>query len=260
MSIHSSAIIGKQVELGRGVEVGPYSIIKGRVRIGDGTKIGSHSVIGSDFGIVEMGEDNIVFASAMIGGPPQDLKYNNEPTKLVIGDRNSFREFVTLNTGTVTGGGVTTIGNDCLLMTYVHVAHDCHIGNHVVIANASNFAGHVTVEDNVRIGGACVFNQFVRIGKYSFLAGDSSANKDILPFSIAQGRYAVARAANTIGLERAGFEALDVESIYKAIRIVTKGDRTMEEAIEEIRTSCKPSDHIDYLVKFISSSERGIAR
>ncbi len=260
MKIHPSAIIDKHVELGRNVEVGPFSVIKGRVRIGEGTRVASHVMIGSDHGIVEIGKDNVVFSGAMVGGPPQDLKYKNEPTKLVIGDRNNIREFVTVNIGTQSGGGVTRIGSDCLLMAYVHIAHDCTIGNHVVIANAANFAGHVIVEDQVKIGGVCAFNQFVRVGKHSFIAGDSAVNKDIIPFSIAQGRYAVARAANSIGLERDGFVAVDIENIYKAVRIITKGERTIDEAVEEIRASCGFSEHIEYLINFIKSSERGIAR
>lgn len=260
MSIHSTAIIDKHVELGRDVEIGPYSIIRGNVKIGSGTKIQSHVVIGSDHGIVEMGENNLVLSGAMIGGPPQDLKYNNETTKLIIGSGNTFREFVTLNCGTVSGGGVTRIGNQCLMMAYVHIAHDCDIGNKVVIANSCQFGGHVQVGDNAKIGGVCVFNQFVRIGKHCFVAGDSAVNKDLIPYSIAQGRYATARAANSIGLERDGFDAKDIEAIYKAVRFITKGDRTIEEAVDEIRTNCAPSEHIDYLVNFLTTSERGIAR
>lgn len=260
MKVHPSAVIDKQVELGKDVEVGPFSVIKGRVRIGDRTRVASHVMIGSDHGIVEIGKENVIFSGAIVGGPPQDLKYRNEPTKLVIGDRNNIREFVTVNIGTHGGGGITRIANDCLLMAYVHIAHDCVIGNHVVIANASNFAGHVIVEDQVKIGGVCAFNQFVRVGKHSFIAGDSAVNKDIIPFSIAQGRYAVARAANSIGLERDGFAPNDIESIYKAVRIITKGERTIDEAVEEIRSACGSSQHIDYLINFIKSSERGIAR
>jgi UDP-N-acetylglucosamine acyltransferase len=260
MKIHSSAIIDPHVELGKDVEIGPYAIIKGRVRIGDGTRVGSHVVIGSEHGIVEMGSHNVISSGAVLGGPPQDLTYKNETTKLVIGNHNSIREFVTLNIGTKKGGGITRIADHCLLMAYTHVAHDCQIGNHVVIANNTQFAGHVIIEDHVKIGGMTGFNQFVRVGKHSFLAGDSAFNKDILPFSIAQGRYAVARATNSVGLERDGFPADEIESIYKAIRLILKGDRTMDEATEEIRTSCPKSENIDYLLNFIKNSERGIAR
>lgn len=259
-SIHPSAIIGPDVTLADDVFVGPYAVIKGKVTIGGGTRIESHVVIGSDNGVVEIGKRNHIFSGAMIGGPPQDLKYEGEPTKLVIGDGNMIREFVTINIGTVTGTGVTMIGDGNLLMAYVHIAHDCHIGSHIAIANTSNFAGHVTVEDNVRIGGVCAFNQFIRIGKYSFVTGDSAVNKDVMPFTIAQGKYAVSRAANTIGLERAGFSKEHVDSIYKAVRILTKGNRTIEEALQEIESSVAPNEHVAYLVNFVKSSQRGVAR
>jgi UDP-N-acetylglucosamine acyltransferase len=145
-------------------------------------------------------------------------------------------------------------------MAYVHVAHDCHLGHHIVIANTTNLAGHVTIDDHVRIGGVCSFNQFVRVGRYAYIAGESAVNKDILPFSIAQGSYASARATNKIGLERAGFSANDVENIHRAIRSILMGNRTIDEALEMIQCECTASDHIRYFVDFVKSSERGIAR
>ena len=258
--IHPTAIISKGVELDTDVHVGPYSVIEGHVRIGKGTRIKSHVIIGSEFGRVEIGMGNQIFSGAVVGGPPQDLKYKSEPTQLKLGDNNVIREFVTLNLGTVSGGGVTSIGSNNLLMAYVHVAHDCSIGSNVVIANTTNFAGHVTVEDNVRIGGVCSFNQFVRVGQYAYIAGESAVNKDILPFSIAQGSYAVTRATNKIGLERAGFSAEDIENIHRAIRLIAMGNRTVDEAIEQIQKDCGNSQHIQNFLKFVQSSERGIAR
>lgn len=260
VEIHPTAIIDKRVELDPGVVVGPYSVLKGKVYVGSGTVIESHAVIGSEHGAVRIGKNNKIFSAAMVGGPPQDLKFKGEETRLEIGDNNQIREFVTVNVGTVTGGGITRIGSNNLLMAYVHVAHDCQLGSNIAIANTTNFAGHVTVEDNVRIGGVCSFNQFITIGKYSFIAGDSAVNKDVMPFTIAQGKYAVSRAPNSIGLERAGFSKDEVENIWKAIRIVTKGDRTIEEALEKISNECSPSENIQYLVQFIKKSERGIAR
>lgn len=259
-NVHPTAIIDKQVELDSTVKVGPYSLIRGRVRMGRGCVVESHVVIGSEHGSVTMGAENHIFSGAVIGGPPQDLKYKGEPTQLVMGDKNTIREFVTLNIGTESGGGVTRLGSNNLLMAYVHIAHDCQIGNNIVIANSSNFAGHVTVEDNVRVGGICSFNQFIRIGKFSFIAGDSAVNKDIIPFSIAQGKYAVARAPNEIGMERAGFTKQDIDCVYRAIRLLTKGDRTVEESIAEMQEKCMPSESVQYLIDFIKKSERGIAR
>ncbi len=260
VEIHPTAILDKRAELDEGVYIGPYSILKGRVQIGSGTRIESHAVIGCDNSVVTIGKNNHIFSSAMVGGPPQDLKYKGEETRLEMGDGNLVREFVTINVGTATGTGVTRIGSRNLLMAYVHVAHDCKLGSDIAIANTTNFAGHVTVEDNVRIGGVCNFNQFITIGKYSFIAGDSAVNKDVMPFTIAQGKYAVSRASNSIGLERAGFSKEEVDNIYKAVRIITKGNRTIDEALEDIAKECTPSDHIDYLVAFIRKSERGIAR
>jgi len=260
VDVHPTAIVGPQVELDEGVSVGPYSVLKGKVIVGRGTKIDSHAVIGSEHGVVYIGKNNQIFPGAMVGGAPQDLKFKGEPTRLEIGDNNIIREFVTINVGTVTGLGVTRIGDGNLLMAYVHVAHDCQLGNHIAIANTTNFAGHVTVEDHVRIGGVCSFNQFITVGKHSFVAGDSAVNKDIMPFTIAQGKYAISRAPNEIGLERAGFEKNEIDNIWRAIRIVTKGNRTIDEALKDIATECQPSDHIRYLTEFIQKSERGIAR
>jgi UDP-N-acetylglucosamine acyltransferase len=260
IEIHPTAVVDKNVELSENVKIGPYSVIKGKVMIGSGTKIESHVVLGSEHGVVTVGKNNHFLPGAMIGGPPQDLKFKGEETRLELGDNNIFREFTTVNVGTAHGGGVTRIGSNNLFMAYVHVAHDCQMGNNIAVANTTNFAGHVTVEDNVRVGGVCSFNQFITLGKFSFIAGDSAVNKDIMPFTIAQGKYAVSRAPNEVGMERAGFPKEEVENVYRAIRIVTKGGRTIEEALDDIQKECKPSENIKYLMNFIRKSERGIAR
>jgi UDP-N-acetylglucosamine acyltransferase len=260
VEIHPTAVIDKRVELGEGVQIGPFCVLKGKVRIAAGTKIESHVVIGSEKGMVDIGQNNHIFSGAIVGGPPQDLKFNGEATRLEIGDDNAIREFVTINVGTVTGTGVTRIGSHNLLMAYVHIAHDCQLGSHITIANTSNFAGHVTVEDYVRIGGVCSFNQFIKVGKYAFIAGDSAVNKDVMPFTIAQGKYAVSRAPNSILLERSGFSKDEIDNIYKAVRIITKGNRTIDEAMADIESECQPSENIQYLIQFVRKSERGIAR
>lgn len=260
MAIHPSSIVSPRAELDSSVEVGPFSVIKGRVQIGAGTKIESHCVIGNDHGVVTMGRNNHILSGAMVGGPPQDLTYKNESTRLEIGDGNTIREFVTINNGTSKGGGLTKIGNNCLLMAYVHIAHDCAIGNNVVIANTTNFAGHVIVEDFVRIGGICSFNQFITIGKHAYIAGESAVNKDILPFSMAQGSYAVCRATNKVGLERAGYPKEEIENIHRALRSLLMGGRTVEEALDLIKTECSSSPNIEHIVNFVRKSERGVAR
>ncbi len=259
--IHPSSVISKYAELANDVEVGPFCNIIGRVKIDSGTKLISHVCIGSEFGIVEIGKKNTICAGAAVGGPPQDLKYKGEATKLIIGDDNHIRELATLNIGTPGGGGITQIGSHCLIMSYSHIAHDCHVGDHVVIANSSQLAGHVSLEDHVKVGGICAFNQFVRVGKYAMIAGDSAVNKDILPFTIAQGKYAIMRATNRIGLERAGFTKEDIESINRAVRIFTKGTGTIEECVSRIRAECPPCESLNYFIKAIEEpSDRGIAR
>lgn len=260
MAIHPTAIISRQAEIDSSVEVGPFTVIKGKVQVGAGSKVESHVVVGNDYGVVVMGKNNHILSGAMVGGPPQDLTYKGEPTRLEMGDGNTVREFVTINNGTAKGGGLTKIGNDCLLMAYVHIAHDCQIGNNVVIANTTNFAGHVIVEDHVRIGGVCSFNQFITIGRHAYIAGESVVNKDILPFSIAQGSYAISRATNKIGLERAGYSKDEVENIHRALRALLMGNRTVEEALELIKNECAPSPNIEHIVGFVRKSERGIAR
>lgn len=260
MSIHAQAIVDPRAELHPSVSVGPFAVIKGKVTLDEGCVVESHAVLGSEHGVMTVGKNNHFYSGAIVGGPPQDLKFKGETTRLEIGDGNMFREFVTVNVGTVTGTGVTIIGSHNLLMAYVHIAHDCRIGNYNAIANASNFAGHVTVEDHVRVGGICSFNQFIRIGKYSFIAGDSAVNKDVLPFTMAQGKYAVSRALNSIGLERAGYSKDEILNLKRAVRLVLKGDRTVEEALKEIESQCESNESLKYFVDFLKSSERGVAR
>lgn len=260
MAVHPTAIVGKNVNLDPTVEIGPYSIIEGDVSIGKNTKIFSNVSIGSEFGIIEIGEGNTFYQGAVIGGAPQDLKYKGERTKLVIGNNNIIREFVTLNLGTATGTGVTNIGNDNLLMAYVHIAHDCVLDNNVVIANSTQLAGHVHLASNVTVGGMSAITQFVSLGRFAYIGGMSAINKNILPFTISEGKWATMRAVNKVGLERNGFSKDEIANIKKAIRLVVKGGRTTRESIEAIESDCKQDDHIKYFLDFMKSSERGIAR
>ena len=262
MGIHATAIISPRAEIASDVEIGPFVVIQGKVSIGAGTRIGAHAVIGHDHGEVRIGQRNHFFSGAAVGGPPQDLSYKGEATRLEMGDGNIVREYATINCGTVKGGGLTKIADNCMFMAYVHVAHDCQLANNVVIANTTNFAGHVMVEDNVRIGGVCAFNQFVRVGRFAYIAGESAVNKDILPFTMVQGmgEYAVSRATNKVGLERAGFSKDEVDNIHRGIRALLMGNRTIEEALDLIAKECVPSPNIEHLVNFVRKSERGIAR
>ena len=258
--IHPSSVISNEAELASDVVVGPFCIVTGKVRVGAGSVLHSHVSLGSESGRVDIGERNQFYAGAVIGGPPQDISFRGEQTQLVIGSDNSFREMVTVNVGSQKKGwGTTQIGSHCLIMAYTHIAHDCIVGDHVVIANTTQLAGHVIIEDHVKVGGICAFNQFVKVGRHAYIAGDSAVNKDILPFTIAQGKYAVMRATNRIGMERFGLPKDDIESVNRAIRIFTKGAGTVEEAIERIQTECASNPSLEALLNFARGSSRGLA-
>jgi len=259
MKVHPSSVLSPNVVLEDDVEIGPYCNIQGHVKIGKGTFIEGHVTIGYRHGIVEIGKNNHISPGAVIGGPPQDISYKGEPTKLIIGDNNIIREFTTFNLATSKGDGITSIGSNCYFMAYSHVGHDCKIGNNVIVANNSHFGGHCEVEDNVVIGGVCAFNQFSKVGRNSFVAGSSIVNKDILPFSRAQGNYAVVRATNKVGLLRKGFSKEEVANVHKAIRIIIMGSGTVEEALARIQSECSQSENVQALVHFVKSSKRGIA-
>lgn len=259
--IHPTAIISPEAEIAADVYIGPYCVILGKVKIGAGCRLENHVTIGSPHGVVEIGENNHFLAYAAVGGPPQDLSYKGDPTKLVIGNNNTIRECATINIGTVKGGGVTRLGNNILVMAYVHIAHDCFVGDRVVIANSTQMAGHVHIDHDVRIGGICAFNQFCKVGAFAYIAGDSAVNKDIAPYTMAQGKYAVMRAINKIGLERAGFSKEDISTIYRAVRSLTQSDMTTDEIIQKIKSeNPQPNAFIQYFIDFIESSERGLAR
>lgn len=262
MSIHSSAYVDPKAEIDDDVYIGPGAVVLGRAKIGKGSYIHNHATVGSVECTTEMGEGNVVFPGAVVGGVPQDLKYKGENTRLIIGDNNTFRECVTVNTGTLDAGGLTKIGSQNLIMAYCHIAHDCVLGDHIVVANSTNFAGHVIVEDHVKVGGVCSFNQFVKVGEHAYIAGESSVNKDILPYTIARGNYAVSTVTNKIGLERAGFSKEDIFEIHRTLRLVLKSSDTLEKTVEAIEERCegKLKGSIKHIVDFIKQSERGIAK
>lgn len=263
-NIHPMSVIGPNVKLGNNVVIGPFCRIDGDVTIGDDCFLESHVSIGCEQAQISIGKGNVFHPGAVIGGRPQDLKYKNEKMRLIIGDHNVFRECVTVNLGTLSGIGETRIGSHGLFMAYVHIAHDCVLGDYVVVANSTNFAGHVIAEDHVKIGGACNFNQFVKLGEYSYIAGLSGVNKDILPYTIARapegGLYAVSSVTNKVGLERSGVSAEEISAIHKAIRIFLKSSGTTEELIVKIKDEVPSNPYVEKLIHFINSSERGVAR
>ena len=230
--LHPTAIVDSHAELDSEVEVGPYSVIGPRVKIGKGSKIHSHVAIQ---GRTTLGEHNTVFPFATVGSAPQDLKYRGEPSELIIGDRNTVREYVSLNPGTTGGGMVTRVGDQNLLMMYCHIAHDCTLGSCNVIANGATLGGHVVIEDFVIVGGLVGIHQFVRIGTGAILGAGSMVSKDVPPFCNATGDRARLRGLNVEGLKRRGTEPSVIEAIRKAYRVVFQSKLRTEEALEAVR-------------------------
>jgi UDP-N-acetylglucosamine acyltransferase len=253
--IHPTAVIDPAAELDAGVEIGPFAVVGPGVRIGRGTRLGPHVVVR---GPTEIGADNRIFQFASVGEDPQDKKYGGEPTRLVIGDRNQIREFVTLHRGTVQDAGVTRIGNDNLLMAYTHVAHDCRIGNQVVMANAASLAGHVRIDDWAILGGFTIVHQFCRIGAHCFAAMGSVVSRDVPPFVLVSGHPATPRGINSEGLRRRGFDGATVAQIKNGYRALYKEGRRLEEALAEMRSMGIPE--VDLLADFVAGSTRGFVR
>lgn len=252
--IHPTAIVESGAEIGKNVRIGPHSWIRENVVIGDDCVIGANVVIE---GWTTIGPGCTVYHSAVVGAPPQDLKYRGDRSYVEIGAHNAIREFVTINLAT-SPEGVTRIGDHNLLMAYVHVAHECEIGNHTIIANAVNLAGHVTVEDYATIGGVSPVHQFVRIGAHSFIGGGSRVAKDVPPFVLAAGNPLRVGGINVVGLTRRGFDS-DVKShLIRAYKILFRSDRNTSQAIAAIRAELPMTPEVERFVQFIESSERGI--
>ncbi|HLG18001.1 MAG TPA: acyl-ACP--UDP-N-acetylglucosamine O-acyltransferase [Blastocatellia bacterium] len=257
MSIHPTAIISPGAELGRNVSVGPYSIIGEAVILHDDVKVGSHCVIE---GPSEFGRGCVFFPFVSAGQAPQDLKYRGEPSRLRAGERNTFREFTTLQRGTEGGGNLTEIGSDNLIMAQAHVAHDCRLGDHVILANGATLAGHVVVEDWATLGAYSGIHQFCRVGKYAFVGGYSVVVKDALPYARTVGNHARCYGQNSIGLRRRGFSKEQIDKIAHAFRLLLAAKLNTSQALEVIKKEMSGSPEIDYLVEFIERSERGVTK
>jgi UDP-N-acetylglucosamine acyltransferase len=255
--LHPTAIVDSRAELSGDVEIGPYSVIGAGVRIGKGSKVMSHAAVQ---GRTTIGEGNIVFPFATIGSAPQDLKYKGEPSELIIGNRNTIREYVSLNPGTTGGGMVTRVGDENLLMMYCHIAHDCSVGNRNVIANGATLGGHVTIEDFVIVGGLVGIHQFVRIGTGAILGAGSMVSKDVPPYCNATGDRARLRGLNVEGLKRRGVAKPVVDAIRKAYRIAFNSKLKTDLALETIRHELPQIPEIEKFVSFISESTRGVCR
>lgn len=255
MRIHQTAIISKKAKLADTVDVGPYAVIGDNVIIEAKTSVGSHCVIE---GHTRIGRDCRIFTGAVIGSPPQDLKYKGEKVFLEIGDRNIIREYCTFNPGT-TEGSKTVIGSDNLFMAYSHVAHDCLVGNNCVIANNGTLAGHVTIEDNVIIGGLAAMHQFVRVGRLAIIGGCSKAVQDIPPFSTCDGHPSRVYGLNLIGLKRNNIPADSIRQLDSAFKILFNSGFTAKRSLEKIEKELPQTQEVSYLVNFIKNSQRGIA-
>ena len=254
--IHPTALISPGVKLGANVTVGAYSIIRGAVSIGDGSSIGNFCVIE---GNTTIGKECQFFTGAVVGSIPQDLKYKDEKSFLIIGDQNIFREYVTLNPGT-TEGSKTTVGSNNLIMAYSHVAHNCTVGSGCVFANNATLAGHVTVEDKAVIGGLVAVHQFVHIGTLSIIGGCSKVVQDIPPYSMCDGHPARFYGLNSVGLKRAHFSPDSIRDIKHAVKILFHSSLTLSHALAEIEEKIPPSPEIKHLVDFARSSERGMCK
>lgn len=257
MAIHPTAIVSADAKLAADVDVGAYTVIGAGVEIDAGTRVGPHVVIN---GPTRIGRENRIFQFASIGDAPQDLSYKGEPTRLEIGDRNTFRECCTMNRGTTKDKGVTRIGSDNLFLAYSHVAHDCTVGNHCVFSNSVGLAGHVEVGDWVIFGAYSGVHQFAKIGSHAFLANNTAATYDIPPYLTAEGRPAVPRIVNEVGLKRRGFTPEQVRNIRNAFRVLYRSGLKLTEAIEQLKVLAQTQTEIQFFVDFIERSKRGIAR
>jgi UDP-N-acetylglucosamine acyltransferase len=258
MPIHPTAIVDPSARVAESAQIGPYSIVGAEVEIGARTRLMAHVFLE---GPVAIGADNVFFPYCSVGAAPQDLKYRGERSSTRIGDRNKIREFVTIHRGTEGGGMVTSIGDDNLLMAYVHVAHDVQIGDRAVLANAVTLGGHVTVGDWAVIGASTGVHQFCRVGRHAIIGGYSVITRDVLPFSnTVTDREAKVFGENATGLKRRDFSAEAIDALHKAFRLLTRGGLNTTQAVERIMTEIPPSHEVNELLDFIRTSERGFIK
>jgi UDP-N-acetylglucosamine acyltransferase len=258
MAIHRAAMVDAEARIAESAEIGPYCVVGPGVSIGERTRLMAHVFVEGD---TEIGEDNLFFPYSTVGVAPQDLKYAGEASATRIGHRNKIREFVTIHRGTRGGGMVTSIGDDNLLMAYVHVAHDVRIGNHTVLANGVTFAGHVIVEDWAVIGAFSGVHQFCRVGQHSMTGGYSVITQDILPYSLTVSpRESKVFGANKTGLERRGFTDEQINALQKAFRLLTKSGLNTAQAVAKIEAEGPVTEEVAEVLRFLRASERGVVK
>jgi UDP-N-acetylglucosamine acyltransferase len=256
--IHPSAVISASAKLGPNVIVGPFAVVGDEVELGDGCFLHSHAVVQ---GPSRFGAANVFHPFCVIGGEPQDYTFAGERTELVVGDKNIFREYVSVSRGTTKGGGVTRIGNENFFLAYSHIGHDCQIGDNNLFVNAATLAGHVTIEDFATIGALSPVHQFCRVGKHAYVGASTVITQDVPPFSrIVTERETKSFGANSIGLERRGFSAERVNTLQKAFRTLLRSKLNTSQALDALRKDFSDSDDVRELVKFIEAAERGIVK
>jgi len=256
--IDSRAMVSSTARVGRDVSIGAYAVVGDEVELGDGCILEPHAMVK---GPARLGRENHLHPFCAVGGDPQDLTYRGERVCLEIGDSNEFREFSTVNRGTVKGGGATRIGSHNLVMAYAHIAHDCVVGDYTIFVNGATLAGHVTVEDYAQIGAFCPVHQFCRVGKHSYIAAHTVITQDVPPFSkVVAPRGTRCYGVNTVGLERHGFSPERIESIERAYRLLLRSKLNTTQALEKMRGTLSHSEDVLTLVKFIESAERGLTK
>jgi UDP-N-acetylglucosamine acyltransferase len=256
--IHPTAVIDPSAKVPSSCSVGPHCTIGANVELGENCELISHVTI---HGPAKIGARNRFFPFCAIGGEPQDLTYKGEPTRLEIGDDNLFREFVTVNRGTVKGGGLTRVGNHTLIMTGAHIAHDCVVGDHVIMANAATLAGHVTIQEWASVGAFSAVHQFDVVGAHAYIGGGTIVTRDVLPFSkTVAPRDAKAYGVNSIGLERRGFSKERIQRIQKAFRILLNSKLNTTQALEKLKAAGDQGEDVAMLIAFIETSERGVIK
>jgi UDP-N-acetylglucosamine acyltransferase len=256
--IHPQAIVAASAKLGKGVQVGAFAVVGEDVELGDGCVLHPHAVVQ---GPSQFGKDNVFHPFCVIGGDPQDYTFRGERVEMVAGDRNIFREYVTVSRGTQKGGGRTSLGDDNFFLAYSHVGHDSQIGSQTLFVNGATLAGHVTVEDFVTVGAFCPVHQFCRIGRYAYIGASTVITQDVPPFSkVVTERETRSFGINTIGLERKGFSPQRLESLKRAYRLLLRSKLNTSQAVEEMKKTLSDSADVKELIQFIESAERGIVK
>ncbi|MEK7388688.1 MAG: acyl-ACP--UDP-N-acetylglucosamine O-acyltransferase [Elusimicrobiota bacterium] len=256
MAIHSCAIVDPSARIDPSAEIAAYAIIGPEAVIGPRTKVGAHAVVEH----ATLGADNVLHPGCYVGTPPQDLKYAGETTRLIMGDKCVVRECVTLNRGTVGGGGLTKIGSNCLFMAYSHVAHDCDLGNGVILVNSVALAGHITVGEYAVVGGLAAIHQYVRIGRYAMLGGGSMNGQDILPFTTTQGDRAVLRGLNILGMRRGGFSRESMNALKNAYKTLFLSGMTQEDALARLKSGHPGAEVLEWITFIETAGKRGVMR